>query len=475
MKRTRTERNDTRAVTQRRGTIPRDDRFISQPPRGLTRTMQVVYTSTRPKRSPAPLHIVLYTLIPEDQAYAPLHRSVIGFLRNRGRRWLDLLRWRLLGLWRAHYSSFKDRANTNRGDIAIRTGVKRQLERAFEDDPITITDLPWGDLHAALKMSPAPDLVVIAGGGFLFADRDGRLPPRFADDVRVLEQLSCPVAACSIGLNWLIEGDQRDFSFHPDSLPDIRKFLSRVTLASVRDENTQRALATVDRRPLSVIIDPGFLVADPPTSRRAPDPSRPLEIGLNIAFHGTPTSATSHWMLPRMLRICKRLQADGGCRFTYFVHSDGEVGLATALRLAGVQLDVVHAGVDEMLTAYRRMDIHVGQMLHSAILAMSVGTPALSLAYDVKSAAFYALLGLDELCLDAAVATEDEILAAIKALIGTRHAIAAALLARRTDLEADSRAFYTAVAALASPFRTGRLAPLHGTTPAKDIRSQSRK
>lgn len=427
--------------------------------------MQVIYNSTRGKRSSAPLHIVLYALIPEDRAYRPIRRTAVAFLRNRLRRWLDLATWRLSGRWRAHYSSFKDRADTNRGDIAIRMGVKRQLEKAFEDDSIIITDLPWGELGAAVKMSPAPDLVVIAGGGFLFADKDGRLPARFSDDVRALEQLSCPVAACSIGLNWLIEGEARDFAFHPDSLPDIHKFLSRVTLASVRDENTQRALAAVDRRPPAVIVDPGFLVADPPTSRRTPDPSRPLEIGLNVAFHGTPTSVTSHWMMPRMLRVCKRLQDDIGCRFTYFVHSDAEGGIAAALQLGGLRLNVIHAGVDEMLTAYRRMDIHVGQMLHSAILAMSVGTPALSLAYDVKSAAFYNVLGLNELCLDAAQVNEDEILAAIKGLIGTRHAVAAALLARRAELEAESREFYAAVAALASPYRAGRLAPLHNAAP----------
>ncbi|MGE3476325.1 MAG: polysaccharide pyruvyl transferase family protein [Rhodospirillaceae bacterium] len=432
--------------------------------------MQVIYTSARKPRPSVPFHIVLYALIPQDRAYRPIPRSPLLFVRNRLRRWAELLSWRFLGRWRAHYSTFKDRDNTNRGDIAIRMGVKRQLERAFENHEITITDLPWGSLAMALKVTPAPDLVVIAGGGFLFADRDGRLPQRFKDDVKVLEKLSCPVAVCAVGLNRLIEdSDQKIFRFHPESRADVRRFLSRATLASVRDETTRRALGSVDRRSLPVIVDPGFLVAEPPATVRTPDPRRPLEVGINMAFHGAHTSRTSRWMLPLMLRIVKRLRDEAGCRFTYFVHSDGEAGLASALKLAGVPLDIVHADVDDMMAAYRRMDIHIGQMLHSAILAMSVGTPALSLAYDVKSAGFYNLLGLDELCLDAVAASEDEIMSSAKALIECRHAVARTLRARRAALEAESKDFYAQVAALVAPYRSGRLPALHPADRARSV------
>ncbi|MGE4063797.1 MAG: polysaccharide pyruvyl transferase family protein [Rhodospirillaceae bacterium] len=440
--------------------------------------MQVVYNSGHRARSSTPLHVVIYSLIPEDRAYQPIGRS--GFLKakNQARRWTELLRWRFLGRWRAHYSTFKDRNNTNRGDIAIRMAVRQQIERAFARQPITVTELAWGELDMVLKMSPPPDLVVIGGGGFLFADRDGRLPPRFARDVAALEAVSCPVAACAIGLNWLIEsGTEKTFRFHRESLECIRRFLSRLTLGSVRDANSQRALAAVARRHLPVIVDSAFLLAAPAPPRSAEKMNRPIQIGLNLAFHGPHTSMTSHRMLPLMVNVCRRLEHDVSCRFTYFVHSDGEVGLAAALKLSGVQLDVVNDDVAPMLDAYRKMDIHVGQMLHSAILAMSVGTPALSLAYDMKSAGLYDLLGLKELCLDASTATEEEIVFSIKALIKSRDAVSAALISRRADLEAESHAFFAAVAALAPSYRSGRLAPLHSgeTSAQEDIRTFKRK
>ncbi len=435
--------------------------------------MAGTYNSARKSRPSRPLHIVLYALIPEDRAYRPIRRSPLLFLRNRLRRWGELFSWRLFGQWRTHYSTFKDRENTNRGDIAIRMGVKRQIERAFDNAEITITQLAWGDLSTALKATPAPDLVVIGGGGFLFADREGRLPERFKEDVKIIEQLSCPVVACAIGLNWLIEDcDQKVFRFHPESRRDIERFLARVMMISVRDETTQRALASVDRRPTPIVIDPGFLVAAHPQPARPRDPSRPLEVGINLAFHGAHTSHTSQWMLPLMLRVCKRLQKDVGCRFTYFVHSDGEVGLAQALLIAGLSLEIVNADVDDMLAAYKRMDIHIGQMLHSAILAMSVGTPALSLAYDVKSAGFYAFLGLDELCLDAASVSEEEIVTTTKALIECRQAVAATLRARRAELEGEADVFFREVASLVVPQPGGRVTPLHHAERPKDNRGR---
>ena len=50
---------------------------------------------------------------------------------------------------------------------------------------------------------------------------------------------------------------------------------------------------------------------------------------------------------------------------------------------------------------YAGLDMHVGGMLHSCILACSVGTPCVALAYDVKHAGFFDLMGIPELCIPA--------------------------------------------------------------------------
>lgn len=395
-----------------------------------------------------PIHILLYTLIPAAREFGLLQRTVRETVRNRLRRALDLGMWRAFGVWRGHYSTFKDHQCTNRGDIAIRVGVKQQLAAAFAPRAVVFTDVAWGELSAALEQYATPDLVVIAGGGFLFADESGRLPVRFANDVAALARVSCPVAATSIGLNYLLKpGTPESFAFHPEAHATISQFLRRLNLGAVRDESTRHALSAFGVA-LPVIVDPAFLIArDAPVAQS----SGVLNVGLNVAFHGGYTSHTASRMLPMVVRLAQRLGASQPCRFHYFVHSEAERAIARALQIAGVELEIVHADVASMIEAYRRIDIHVCQMLHSAIFATSVGTPVLNLAYDLKSAGFFKLLGLEAWCIDAGKVGDDDVLMIARALISKRHAVRDAILGRRAALAREAGQFYAAVADLADP------------------------
>jgi polysaccharide pyruvyl transferase WcaK-like protein len=396
-----------------------------------------------------PVHVLLYALIPSDRACAPLRRGPVASFRNMLRRVLDLAAWRLLGLWRAHYSTFKDALNTNRGDIAIRMAVRKHVAAAFAGRAVTFTEVAWGELDKALSLEP--DLVVLAGGGFLFADRQGCLPARFKADVDVLSRLSCPVAAASIGLNKLIEaGEAGTFRFHPESAADLIPFLHRLTKGAVRDEQTQQALALPGFAKLPVIVDPVFLLASERlvAKPRAAAANGALSIGINLAFHGGQTSALSHRVLPIVTRVLNRLRRETGCRFFYFLHSDGERGIARALRLCGLPIELVDTDVGNMLETYRGMDFHIGQMLHSAIFAMSVGTPTLALAYDIKAPSFFELFGLSQWCLDATTLDEAQMWSAVRAMMESRHEVATSIIRHRMTLAKQSRDFYAEIAAL---------------------------
>jgi polysaccharide pyruvyl transferase WcaK-like protein len=409
------------------------------------------------------VNILLYALIPEDRAYAPIVRGPWAAFRTRMRRLLDLMQWRLAKKWRAHYSTFEDSTGSNQGDIAIRMGVRQQLTAAFAGRDIAFTEVPWGELGTALRTRRRFDLIVIAGGGFLFADATGRLPKRLAADVRAMGSAACPIAAVSIGINFLIStGAARSFAVVDDQRVLIRRFIFHIALLSVRDSATQSALTLSDGAAPPVIVDPAFLLGAPqeraaeaaPGSDAAPPRPRSgegpaLAIGLNLAFHGHHTSALSARILPRVVGVLTALQRETPCRFFYFVHSDGERGIAAALRIAGIKLEMVDGDVEALCAGYRRLDVHMGQMLHSAILAMGAGTPTLALAYDMKSAGFFDLFGLRALCLDAVETNETALLSALRALIADRHAIARVIAAQRAPLASASGAFYAGIAALA--------------------------
>ena len=109
-------------------------------------------------------------------------------------------------------------------------------------------------------------------------------------------------------------------------------------------------------------------------------------------------------------------------------------------------MDVVDSDVDSMLAAYKRQDMHIGQMLHSTIFAMAAGVPALSVAYDTKSRAFFDLLGLRDFCVDATTLDRHGLLAAMSRLATERHRVASVIAARGAALRTDAAGFYKRIA-----------------------------
>jgi len=391
------------------------------------------------------MRILLYALIPADRAFLPIRRTRLAVLRGYVRRTLELIKWNLTSKWTAHYSAFEDSINCNRGDIAIRLAVRRRLDRLFISSGAAIVEVAWGELDRAIDEGPW-DLIVIAGGGYLFADPAGRLPPRFANDLAALERAACPVAAISIGLNHLMGSNHTEpFAFHPDEHDPLRRFLARMALISVRDETTRQALAAVATDKIEVIVDPAYLLASRSNvfdTLRRKRSEAVLSVGINLACHGTAMTDVNHNFLDVALRALMKLRAHRPCRFYFFIHSDGERGLAIALRQRGLPLEIVDGDVDAMLEAYGRLDIHLAQMLHSSILAMGKGVPTLGLAYDLKFAGFFDLLGLSRLCHDPRALTAIKLFAALTDLAENRREISDQILLMGHQRVADADRFY---------------------------------
>jgi glycosyltransferase involved in cell wall biosynthesis/polysaccharide pyruvyl transferase WcaK-like protein len=371
------------------------------------------------------------------------------------RRILDLSRWALTGRWRAHYSTFKDSMWTNQGDIAIRIAVEKLLTRGFQKRTLDFTEVAWGNLAPHLARDSDYDLVVIAGGGHLFADPDGKLPPRLTSDIEALKSVRCPIVATSIGANFLLQpGADKSFQFAPSENDKLRQFLNLLSAIAVRDRATQQALAAVGPTTPRIVVDPVFLLPDEVQEPRSVAGDRPLNIGLNIAFHGPGTVATSARSLPLFVSALKRLQRERSCRFYYFVHSEGEHAIAQALRLRGVNVTVVTGNTDKLFKCYRQLDVHIAQMLHSAIFAMSVGVPTLNVAYDMKSVGFFEFFGLEGYCPSVQDIDEATLLASMRKLIAERYEVAEQIRAKRAALQRNSEDFYAAIAALVPHYKT---------------------
>jgi len=402
-----------------------------------------------------PVRILLYVAIPGYLYNVPHERSGVALLRNRVRRALNLAEWCLFRRWRAHYSTFEDAGQSNRGDVAIREGLRQELTRAFAPRAVEFIEVAWSDLAKALALQPV-DLIVLGGSGYIHPDATGRLPQRVLRDLQVLERTSVPAVAISIGFNSSIINVSRGSSAPTSSSPSLaddqnaalRRLFDRLALASMRDENSRTAVAAAVSSAPPVVVDPAYLLVHTIGVAPAKVAGHLPAIGVNVAFHGQLASDMSHSFLPTFVEALKRFQARTPCRFVYFVHSDGERGVAKALQLAGIALQVVHGPIEQMINAYRGLDAHVCQMLHSAIFATGVGVPTLCLAYDVKSVGFFKLLGLDDFCVNAGDLNAEGIAASLDNLIANRASAAAKIAAVTPHLISAAHAFYRKIPAV---------------------------
>ena len=89
-------------------------------------------SQSQPERVDRRIRVLLYTVIPSNHEERPLRHTPFALLRNRLRRGLEMLRWRMSSAWKADFATFSDVESANRGDIAIRIGLRSALERAFE-------------------------------------------------------------------------------------------------------------------------------------------------------------------------------------------------------------------------------------------------------------------------------------------------------------------------------------------------------
>jgi len=90
---------------------------------------------------------------------------------------------------------------------------------------------------------------------------------------------------------------------------------------------------------------------------------------------------------------------------------------------------------------YAKLDLHIGGMLHSCILATSAGTPCIALAYDIKHQGFFDLIGLSEHCLSAFHFDPDQLYARALALLADPAPVRAQITARRDALQAATLDF----------------------------------
>jgi polysaccharide pyruvyl transferase WcaK-like protein len=248
---------------------------------------------------------------------------------------------------------------------------------------------------------------VIAGSGYLIFDAKGHVGPRLIQDIEFFKRWGIRPILFGVGINQpsalTLNGGIVDIA--PAIEANLRELLSRAKAISVRDSFTQATLSRYTDTRVELTGDPALHLGHlynirhtvPPNSQRR----RPL-IGLNLNFHGPSSTKLLQRNLPIVAKAIKSIRDEHHCDFRYFVHFDAELVVPKLLALDGIEMEVIQGNPETLIRGYAELDLHIGGMLHSCILAHSVDTPAIALAYDIKHRGFLELFGLEKNCIPAA-------------------------------------------------------------------------
>lgn len=286
----------------------------------------------------------------------------------------------------------------NRGDHSITVATAQQLKKLKPQGNIVTVN--WEDLGSS-GLSGA-DKVLVCGSGYFFPNPEGVFPRRLHQDLQAIEQSCAELHFLGVGYNYLLDWRPSSESRLPkESVDLLRRLLRRTETLTVRDENTRKFLANYTDRDIAVIGDPAlFLEARSPVHPKDCKSAKP-KIGINIPFHGYEPTEWIKKYLKEFVATLKRLQQATACEFTYFVHYDSEVLIAALIRDQGLSIAVVNTDAAQLPDEYAKMDLHIGGMLHSCIIATAAGTPCIGLAYDEKHFGFFELMQRDAYCLRA--------------------------------------------------------------------------
>jgi polysaccharide pyruvyl transferase WcaK-like protein len=98
-----------------------------------------------------------------------------------------------------------------------------------------------------------------------------------------------------------------------------------------------------------------------------------------------------------------------------------------------------------MLAKYSKLDVHIGQMMHSCIMAASVHVPLVGLAYDMKNHGFFDMIGISRYIIDVNRLTIEDLREVVHKVIENRAELSNIIRYRQRELGDDLKVLLNGV------------------------------
>lgn len=405
--------------------------------------------------------IYICAAVPLKDAYLGARMSCVRRMARKVRKRALLALWQATGRLKADRWELSNTAFSNRGDIALAAATRQHLTGALGEDQVELREIGWHELRSPMldTVNEQGDAVVLAGGGFIMFEDRQSLTELCVDRLAAISSIKVPVISHGIGVNLpgVQSGIGNESSYHdPDFLePDrasrraLQQLSGQLTGGTVRDPWAYALLKSY-QAPIRQGVDPAFFLEPANSVETAPrEGGSSPRIGINLAVHCDQQFEHVKLHIDSYISAFRRIQQDTGCLYLGFVHSDEEHFIYAMLRSAGLSIEIIDEDLGATMEAYRSLDAHICQMMHSSILATSVGIPTLNIAYDIKNMMFFDQMGLSEYCLQTPSVCADELTARFAALWSNRRQIRQHLLDRKEHLRPTHEAQLALLANLA--------------------------
>ena len=410
--------------------------------------------------------VVIYGAV----THAPPQGSLIQQLKAKLKLGLklqrDVLRWRLGSLEKLDYRAYVTTSSVNRGDQAIAEASRRSFLKGRTD--LTFLNCDWEDRSEFKNVhgQQSERIIAVCGSGYISFGQDGQLARRLKDDLVALQAIQTPVVLYGIGVNRHLDhgSETIPLAISESDRETLVSLLERCSHISVRDRSSKEVLSQFTGKAISLVGDPAFYYSAagnaPGKTTAGKQVGRP-RIGVNFPFHGAALNSNIRQNLPGYVDLLKAIQGATQCEFVYMVHFEPELVVAKMIASAGIPLEIVAGDPETLCQTYASLNIHIGGMLHSCILAASAGTPSVALAYDIKHAGFFDLLGMQSYCLSATPFNSSLVAAAAIRALADEPQLRAAIHARRQVYEKEFNLFTARCLALLDITLKVQQAPLN--------------
>lgn len=275
----------------------------------------------------------------------------------------------------------------NKGDVAIVLAVKQLLRQKLAYK-ISFTDFPIEALKiydsAVVKKLNSCDAIIIGGGGIFY---HYFLP----FDKKTIEKILSPIII--YGTGYIREAGAKKLNYN--QADSLLKLAEKANLIGVRDYYTKHFLKKIGvKKNIFLVGDPAIFLEE--IKPKSFSPKAGLNIGFNLNYSGW--LGFGKWQ--KEILNAYKITADYfinkyQANIFYLMHHPGEIKIIHKLEIPGMK--TIDLTAREQKYFYGRLNLVVGMMLHSCVMAFGAGTPEINLAYDLRNSSFAKFINSPEL------------------------------------------------------------------------------